>query len=279
VCVCVCGVCVRACARARARVCVCVRACVCVFVCVCACVRAFARVCVCVCLCVYVCVCAFAPERAAHPVHACVSTACTTTTIISPTRSPPRTRTPTSTQFCHFDPSTFSQLCFHCCFALLVYCHQGTHTNSAAPPLLLLLLCRLQIAIKEHLDKTKIHIVDNDHMPKGDEAKEKNTEFASSMFQQFSSLFTRAANAVMREKAGNITLVVMQVVPAIMVGLIWLDEGKNPDNGQAVQAVGGVLFFSVIHNMFNPVFPIAQTFPVSNFSFLFFALSAMYIRC
>ena len=54
----------------------------------------------------------------------------------------------------------------------------------------------------------------------------------------------------------------------LQVGLIWLDEGSDPNNGQDVQAVGGVLFFSVIHNMFNPVFPIAQTFPVSAVSAL-----------
>jgi hypothetical protein len=269
--VCVCVWCVRARVRARARACVCVRARVCVCLCVCvrACVRS--RACVCVCVCVCTCACA--------RLHLSVRLTLCMRALVLLAQRPPSSAQPARLHEHEHQHQRSSVISIHQhslssastavlpCSCIAIKEHILTQLP---PPLLLLLLCRLQIAIKEHLDKTKIHIVDNDHMPKGDEAKEKNTEFASSMFQQFSSLFTRAANAVMREKAGNITLVVMQVVPAIMVGLIWLDEGKNPDNGQAVQAVGGVLFFSVIHNMFNPVFPIAQTFPVSNFSFLFF---------
>eukprot|EP00730_Choanoeca_flexa_P005423 TRINITY_DN11938_c6_g1_i16.p1 TRINITY_DN11938_c6_g1~~TRINITY_DN11938_c6_g1_i16.p1 ORF type:complete len:739 (+),score=188.31 TRINITY_DN11938_c6_g1_i16:284-2500(+) len=84
--------------------------------------------------------------------------------------------------------------------------------------------------------------------------------YAVSWPTQFSLLLKRAALIVKREKAVNMARLMQTLVFAVLLGLIWLQEGGS-DSGRAVQSVSGVIFFLLINQSFGGVFSIIFVFP------------------
>eukprot|EP00038_Savillea_parva_P023719 m.42158 g.42158 ORF g.42158 m.42158 type:complete len:775 (-) comp6234_c0_seq1:102-2426(-) len=124
-------------------------------------------------------------------------------------------------------------------------------------------ILELEGKMKKKLNKTQEHKIGHDVDALGKKGTNDNVRlYAASLMTQFKTLLPRSMNVVLREKMGNIQLVAMQIIPALMAGMIWFDEGSDLFGGEKVQAISGVLFFSIIHNMFNPVFPVAATFPI-----------------
>mmetsp|Transcript_3106 Transcript_3106/g.7465 ORF Transcript_3106/g.7465 Transcript_3106/m.7465 type:complete len:715 (+) Transcript_3106:70-2214(+) len=123
-------------------------------------------------------------------------------------------------------------------------------------------IAELEEALKAHFADTGTHRLPASELKRLSMAAEDGPIYQVSTWQQFKTLLPRSWNSVIREKAGNMQILIMQIIPALMLGLIWLNEGSDLFGGEKIQAIGGALFFSVIHNMFNPVFPIASTFPL-----------------
>eukprot|EP00045_Choanoeca_perplexa_P006495 m.55527 g.55527 ORF g.55527 m.55527 type:complete len:690 (-) comp13657_c0_seq1:26-2095(-) len=91
------------------------------------------------------------------------------------------------------------------------------------------------------------------------EGLEDNT-YAVSWFTQFKQLLKRAGLIAKREKAINIARMMQTLIFAVLLGLIWLQEGGD-DSGTAVQSTAGVIFFLLINQSFGGVFAIIFVFP------------------
>ena len=65
---------------------------------------------------------------------------------------------------------------------------------------------------------------------------------------QFALLLQRAALIVKREKAINVARMMQTLVFAVLLGLIWLQEGGE-ESGSAVQSTAGVIFFLLINQV------------------------------
>eukprot|EP00039_Didymoeca_costata_P012713 m.184618 g.184618 ORF g.184618 m.184618 type:complete len:667 (-) comp15561_c0_seq2:148-2148(-) len=88
----------------------------------------------------------------------------------------------------------------------------------------------------------------------------KQGKYASSWMTQFTLLSSRALRIMAREKANNIAQVMQNLIFGILVGLIWLQEGRDP-YGQHLQSIAGVIFFILINNSFTGIFGIIFIFP------------------
>ena len=65
------------------------------------------------------------------------------------------------------------------------------------------------------------------------------TKYATSWLNQFQLLSKRSFRLMMREKANNIAMFSQTVVFALLLGLIWLQQGKSLDEAGSVPALAG----------------------------------------
>lgn len=76
-----------------------------------------------------------------------------------------------------------------------------------------------------------------------------NTSFGT----QFWLLTHRSIKAMMREKVDNISRISQTILFAIILGIIWINEG-NKTSSNSIQAVAGAMFFLLVNQSFGSIF-------------------------
>eukprot|EP00056_Hartaetosiga_gracilis_P009100 m.130709 g.130709 ORF g.130709 m.130709 type:complete len:381 (-) comp13059_c1_seq9:160-1302(-) len=90
---------------------------------------------------------------------------------------------------------------------------------------------------------------------------ENTSKYASSWWTQFKVIFGRSLKIMRREKATNIARIMQVIVFSLLLGMIWLNEGRNLD-GMGTQAMTGAIFFILINQSFGGTFQIIFVFPI-----------------
>lgn len=85
--------------------------------------------------------------------------------------------------------------------------------------------------------------------------------YQSSWVNEFSVLCNRAVKLSFREKAANITRFGQVIFFSILLGLIWLGNGREEELSKR-RSLGGVLFFIIINQAFGGVFSVIFNFPL-----------------
>lgn len=75
----------------------------------------------------------------------------------------------------------------------------------------------------------------------------KDTEFQTSWVNEFIVLCSRSTRLAVREKASNVVRLGQVIFFSIILGLIWLNNGRDDDNRDAQGSLAGVLFFIIIN--------------------------------
>eukprot|EP00177_Eucheuma_denticulatum_P008708 GFKZ01015826.1.p1 GENE.GFKZ01015826.1~~GFKZ01015826.1.p1 ORF type:complete len:669 (-),score=81.68 GFKZ01015826.1:947-2953(-) len=85
-------------------------------------------------------------------------------------------------------------------------------------------------------------------------------EYSNNILKEFSILSRRTLTLMSRERQINFTRLFQTLIFGVLLGLIWLDSGRetSADDRRAVQ---GVLFFIVINQCFDAAFGIVFSFP------------------
>lgn len=96
----------------------------------------------------------------------------------------------------------------------------------------------------------------------GKEVELKDKQYQTSWINEFSVLCGRAVKLALREKVSNVVRLVQVVIFAVILGLIWLSNGRDEDSFEAQQSIAGVLFFIIINQAFGGVFSVIFGFPL-----------------
>ncbi|KAK4535738.1 hypothetical protein CDCA_CDCA06G1763 [Cyanidium caldarium] len=83
--------------------------------------------------------------------------------------------------------------------------------------------------------------------------------YATRWPMQFALLFARAFKLVTRERFSNIARLAQTLIFSVLLGLIWLNTGRNSGD---THAIAGVLFFLLINQSFGTVFGVVFLFPL-----------------
>ena len=88
------------------------------------------------------------------------------------------------------------------------------------------------------------------------------TKYATSWLTQFWLLTRRSLKMMSREKANNFAMIGQNILFAVLLGIIWLQEGPDvAKGGSAIASIAGALFFIVVNGAFGSIFGILFLFP------------------
>lgn len=88
-----------------------------------------------------------------------------------------------------------------------------------------------------------------------------DSDFQSNWVNEFLILTGRAFKLAGRERASNIARLGQTIIFSLILGLIWLNNGRDSDF-QSRSSIPGVLFFIVINQAFGGVFSVIFQFPL-----------------
>ncbi|PXF41838.1 ABC transporter G family member 22 [Gracilariopsis chorda] len=94
-----------------------------------------------------------------------------------------------------------------------------------------------------------------------DKVQLRETMFQTNWFNEFRVLCTRAMKLAFRERAANGARLGQVIFFSILLGLIWLNNGRKESLPER-QSLAGVLFFIVINQSFGGVFAVIFGFPL-----------------
>lgn len=94
-----------------------------------------------------------------------------------------------------------------------------------------------------------------------DKVQLRETMFQTNWFNEFRVLCTRALKLAFRERAANGARLGQVIFFSILLGLIWLNNGRKESLPER-QSLAGVLFFIVINQSFGGVFAVIFGFPL-----------------
>lgn len=106
------------------------------------------------------------------------------------------------------------------------------------------------------------------HHDEDERVEFKDSDYQTSWFNEFSVLCGRSVKLVFRERAANGARLGQTLFFAVLLGLIWLSNGRvddskgNPSAEQSLQSVVGILFFISINQSFGGVFAVIFGFPL-----------------
>lgn len=89
----------------------------------------------------------------------------------------------------------------------------------------------------------------------------KDKQYQTSWINEFSVLCSRAIKLAFRERASNVVRLIQVIFFSIILGLIWLNNGRDEDV-EAQRSLLGVLFFVIINQAFGGVFAVIFGFPL-----------------
>lgn len=87
-----------------------------------------------------------------------------------------------------------------------------------------------------------------------------NRQYATNFFVQLGELTIRSFRNILRQKENNIATVMQNLVFALLLGFIWLNECSNK-SGVTVQSTAGLLFFAIVNQAFSGSFGVIFLFP------------------
>eukprot|EP00179_Madagascaria_erythrocladioides_P005209 CAMPEP_0198312416 /NCGR_PEP_ID=MMETSP1450-20131203/3790_1 /TAXON_ID=753684 ORGANISM="Madagascaria erythrocladiodes, Strain CCMP3234" /NCGR_SAMPLE_ID=MMETSP1450 /ASSEMBLY_ACC=CAM_ASM_001115 /LENGTH=678 /DNA_ID=CAMNT_0044015361 /DNA_START=101 /DNA_END=2137 /DNA_ORIENTATION=+ len=95
----------------------------------------------------------------------------------------------------------------------------------------------------------------------------KQVQFESSWLSELGWLLTRTFRLVLRERAGNIAQLGQTIIFALLLGIIWLNEGREfkreaPPNPEQLRGLGGIIFFLLVNQGFGGVFSVIFAYPL-----------------
>jgi len=99
----------------------------------------------------------------------------------------------------------------------------------------------------------------------GDQPRGKQSKYATAYPKELYYLCQRQTIAMVRERAANKARVVQTIIFAVLLGLIWINEGRNQwdsPSPQGLTALAGVLFFVCINQSFGGVFSVVFVYPL-----------------
>lgn len=100
----------------------------------------------------------------------------------------------------------------------------------------------------------------------GGEVALRDKKYQSSWLNEFSVLSNRAVKLALRERMANVARLGQVFIFSIILGLIWLSNGRNDDE-ESRDSLSGVLFFIVINQgMFSPYSLEGRVVEVEHFS-------------
>ena len=105
----------------------------------------------------------------------------------------------------------------------------------------------------------------------------RNRKYATSFMRQFQLLLQRSWRTMTREKAANGAMLGQTILFGILLGMIWLHQGRSYAVGQDIQAIVGVMFFMLVNQSFSCQFGILFGFP--NEAPVVFKVDSLYNSC
>lgn len=87
-------------------------------------------------------------------------------------------------------------------------------------------------------------------------------KFENSVLSELYILLSRTFRKMSRENQANITRVSQTIIFGILLGLIWLNTGRDLDNEANRRSVAGVLFFIAVNQGFDGAFTVIFDFPI-----------------
>lgn len=85
--------------------------------------------------------------------------------------------------------------------------------------------------------------------------------FQNSWFKELSVLSGRSVKLSMRQKVGNLTMFFQTLIFSVLLGLLWLNNGRDSDF-KARRSISGILFFITINQSFGAAFGVIFQFPL-----------------
>lgn len=87
-------------------------------------------------------------------------------------------------------------------------------------------------------------------------------KFQSSWLTEFYVLLNRSLKLARREKVANYARLGQVLFFAVILGLLWLNNGRDDENFAVRSSINGVLFFLVVNQAFGGVFSVVFGFPL-----------------
>lgn len=97
--------------------------------------------------------------------------------------------------------------------------------------------------------------------PPEKEVAMQDKQYQTSWINEFTVLCNRAIKLAFRERASNVVRLVQVIFFSIVLGLIWLNNGRG-DSLEERESLKGVLFFIIINQAFGGVFSVIFGFPL-----------------
>lgn len=124
------------------------------------------------------------------------------------------------------------------------------------------LLATSDIESQSNLTKKDVEDVAADDSGFPEAVEFNKRDYQTSWLNEFVVLCNRSLKLAFREKAANIARLLQTLFFAIMLGLIWLDKGRNDVDLGSQRSLEGILFFIVINQAFGGVFAVIFGFPL-----------------
>lgn len=90
----------------------------------------------------------------------------------------------------------------------------------------------------------------------------RDSDFQTSWLNEFSVLCNRSVKLAIRERAANFSRFGQNIFFAVLLGLIWLNKGRDDGDLDSQISLVGILFFIVINQAFGGVFAVIFGFPL-----------------
>lgn len=113
----------------------------------------------------------------------------------------------------------------------------------------------------EAADIENIHEVDSSGGAKIN-SELRDNKFQSNWLNEFIVLSRRSVKLILRERAANIARAGQTIIFSIILGLIWLNSGREENSRPDRQSLAGALFFIAINQSFGGIFSVIFNFPL-----------------